>query len=1072
MGFRTIQRTRLLAGLSVAVSLTLAAGAQAATAGAAGFDSGAVSGLNARNIGSATMSGRISAVSAVHEATGKTTIYIGAASGGVWKSTDNGTTFKPVFDKQPVQSIGAIAIDPNHHDTVWVGTGEAWMRNSVSIGNGVYKTRDGGETWQYLGLPNSEHVARIAIDPRDGNTAYACVPGKLWSDSPDRGLYKTADGGHSWSLVLKGKNLSTGCSGLSMDPKNPNVLFAAMWDFRRKGWTFRSGGESPDAPSASGLFRSSDGGHSWTEITPEANSGFPKKPYGRIAVTIAPSNPKVVYAMVESTESALYRSDDGGQTWAPRDKSQNMVWRPFYFANLIVDPSNPDRLFKPDLNLIQSTDGGKSFSVVSGGAHGDSHDVWIDPTDPKFVVVGDDGGLWFSHDGGNKWWKAANLPISQFYHVSVDNADPYHVYGGLQDNSDWVGDSEYPGGISNGRWENMFGGDGFWMFEDPTDANYIYAESQGGFIGRINRHTHQIQLIQPQAGYKEKLRYNWNTPIALSPNDKVTLYIGAQFLFKSSDHGKSWERISPDLTTNNPQEQKQEQSGGVTVDNSYAEMHDTIYSISESPKQAGLIWVGTDDGNLQLTRDGGRSWHNVVGNVRGVPPRSWVSWVQASPVDAGTAFAAFDRHSFGDMAPYIYKTTDYGKSWTALVTRADNKGIKGFVHVIKQDAVNPSLLFAGSEFGLWISPDNGAHWAQFKGSDFPDVPVRDLTVQPRTNDLVLATHGRGIWIIDDITPLRNLTPSVLDSEVAFLPTRPVVQRINGWGGWPEGDAAFTGANPPDGAVITYYQKSRHLFGKLKLEVYDANGKLIDTLPGSVRRGINRVNWDMRVKPPRVPPAAQVAFNSAQGPRVVPGSYTIKLIKGDKSYERKLDIGLDPRDPFTLADRKAQFDAAMKVSDLFGRMTDLAYRIVAVRDGAKARAAQASSDPALQKQLNALADKADDIRKQIVATKEGGAITGEERKREYLDDVYGAIANYEGAPTAYQLARVDALSREIDDTARDFDKLRNGDLAQANTALKAKGMTEIAVPDKAPDDSGGAAGGGEAGQDRDGMFGRD
>jgi len=1066
-------------GFLAMVSIAALAGSMLAGTGIAAdkgpwarYDTGAISGLGARNIGSAAMSGRVSAVAAEREKNGKVTVYVGAASGGVWKSTDNGTTFKPVFDRQPVQSIGAIAIDPNHHDTVWVGTGESWMRNSVSIGNGVYKTSDGGETWRYMGLPRSEHVAKIAIDPHDGNTVYACVPGKLWSDSPDRGLYKTTDGGRTWSLVLKGGNLSTGCSGLSMDPKDPGVLFAAMWDFRRKGWTFRSGGESPTAKSDSGLFRSADGGRTWTEVTPAANKGFPEKPYGRIAVTIAPSNPKIVYAFVESPQSALFRSDDGGKTWSRRDNSQNMVWRPFYFANLIVDPTNPDRLFKPDLTLIQSTDGGKTFSEVGGGAHGDFHDVWIDPTDPKYVITGDDGGLWFSHDGGNKWWKANNLPISQFYHVSVDNDDPYHVYGGLQDNSDWVGDSEYPGGITNSRWENMFGGDGFWMFPDPSDKNYIYAESQGGFVARINRHTHQMQLIQPQAGYKEKLRYNWNTPIALSPHDPNALYIGAQFLFKSNDHGKTWQRISPDLTTNNPEQQKQEESGGVTVDNSYAEMHDTIFSISESPKQAALIWVGTDDGNLQVTRDGGKHWSNVVANIRGLPKGEWVSWVQASPFDAGTAWVAFDRHSFGDGNPYLYKTTDYGRSWTALVAPGNNKGVRGFVHVIKPDIVDPNLLFAGTEFGLWVSPDGGNHWAQYKGGDFPDVPVHDLVVQPRTSDLVVATHGRGIWIIDDVTPLRHLTPALLNADAAVLPTRPVVQRIEAFGGWPEGDASFTGPNPPTGAVITYYQKSRHLFGKLKLEIRAGNGKLIDTLPGNVRRGIARVTWNMHVAPPRVPPAAAVAGNSAQGPRVVPGVYTVKLVSGDKNYEQKLDIGLDPRDPFTLAERKAQFDAAMKVSDLFGRMTDLDYRIVAVRNGAQARAGQARSDPALQKQLHALADKADAIRKQIVATKEGGAITGEERLREYLDDVYGAINGYEGAPTDYQLARVDVIARELGDTAKDFDALRNGDLAKANAALKEKGMPEIAVPDKAPADSGGAAGSSQMLRDRDAFFERD
>ena len=449
-----------------------------------------------------------------------------------------------------------------------------------------------------------------------------------------------------------------------------------------------------------------------------------------------------------------------------------------------------------------------------------------------------------------------------------------------------------------------------------------------------------------------------------------------------------------------------------------------------------------------------------------------MSWVQASPFDAGTAYVAFDRHTFGDENPYIYKTTDYGQTWTALVTPGDSKGMRGFVHVIKPDVVDPDLLFAGTEFGLWISPDGGDHWAQYKGGDFPDVPVHDLVVQPRTGDQVVATHGRGIWIIDDITPLRHLTPEVLNADVTFLPARPIVQRIEAFGGWPEGDASFTGPNPPNGAVITYYQKSRHLFGKLKLEIHDSDGKLIDTLPGNVRRGIARVTWNMHVAPPRVPPAAAVAGNSAQGPRVVPGTYTVKLVSGDKSYEQKLDIGLDQRDPFTLADRKAQFAAAMKVSDLFGRMSDLDYRIVAVRDGAQARAGQVKSDPALQKQLLALADKADAIRKQIVATKEGGAVTGEERLREYLDDVYGAINGYEGAPTDYQLARVDVIARELDDTAKDFDALRAKELNDANAALKAKGLHEVAVPDKAPADAGGASGGGMTSRDRGALFERD
>ncbi|WP_445144940.1 WD40/YVTN/BNR-like repeat-containing protein [Dyella sp. Tek66A03] len=1054
----------VLPAIVLVSSFSFAAGAQAAAPDAAKapakFDAGVISGLSARNIGSAAMSGRISALAAVPEKDGKLTVYVGAASGGIWKSSDGGTTYKPVFDKQAVQSIGDIAIDPSNHETIWAGTGESWTRNSVSIGDGIYKSTDGGESWTNMGLKGSEHIAKILIDPKDSNTVYACAPGKLWSDSSDRGLYKTSDGGKSWKLVLSGKNLSTGCASISMDPKDPNVIFAGMWDFRRKGWTFRSGGESPTAPSGSGLFRSANGGQSWTEVTAAANQGFPKQPFGRIAVTVAPSNPAIVYALVESPDSALYRSDDGGKTWQQRDKSQLMVWRPFYFASLIVDPNNPDRLFKPDLRLIQSLDGGKSFSNVGGGAHGDSHVLWIDPRNTQSSIVGDDGGLWYSTDGGNKWWKGNNLPVSQYYHVSVDDADPYRVYGGVQDNACWVGDSAYPGGIANQQWTNYCGGDGFWMFADPADADYIYMETQGGSITRVNRHTHEARDIQPKPNYHEKLRWNWNTPIALSPNEKGTIYMGAQFLFRSRDHGQSWERISPDLTTNDPKKQEQEKSGGVTVDNSAAETYTTIYSISESPKQAGLIWVGTDDGNLQLTRDGGKSWTKVGGNIKGQPAGTWVSWVEASPYEAGTAFAAFDRHSFGDMNPYIYKTTDYGKSWTPLVTGQDSKGLRGYVHVIRQDPLKPNLLFAGTEFGLWISIDGGAHWAEFKGGDFPAVAVRDIAIQPRDGDLVLATHGRGIWIVDDITPLRALDPKVLGSEAMFLPSRPIQQRIDAFGGWPGGDAGFVGPNPPEGAAITYYQRDRHLFGKLKIEVLDSKGNLVDSIPASVRRGINRVEWSMQTKAPRVPPAAQIAGNSIQGPRVPPGTYTVRMTKGKDVFETQLEVGLDRRDKFSVADRQAQFDASNRVKQLFGDMSDLVGKINAVRHDAEAEAATLPAQDATRKQLDELGDKANDIRKKIVATTEGGAITGELRLREHTDELYGAIMSYEGKPSDYQLASIDALKRELGDVQKAFADFTANDLSKTNAALGAKHLKQITVPETMPEEEG-AAGGGKA-----------
>ncbi len=667
-----------------------------------------------------------------------------------------------------------------------------------------------------------------------------------------------------------------------------------------------------------------------------------------------------------------------------------------------------------------SDDGGRSFAGAGGGAHGDWHDVWIDPDNTKHVIGGDDGGLWISYDGGNRWWKSNNLPISQFYHVAVDARDPYQVYGGLQDNSSWVGDSSYPGGITNSRWENLYGGDGFWTVPDPTDADAVYAESQGGYAGRVDRKTHAARDIQPKAGYKEKLRFNWNTPIYASPNQKGTIYMGAQFLFRSRDKGDSWERISPDLTTNDPEKQKQEQSGGVTVDNSSAEMHTTIYAISESPKDGNVLWVGTDDGNVQLTRDGGKTWSNVAGNVRGAPKGLWVSWVEAGRYDAATAYVAFDRHTFGDMTPWVYRTTDFGKTWKRIAS--PEQGVRGYAHVIKEDTVKPSLLFLGTEFGLWISTDGGAAWAEFKGGDFPSVAVREVQVHPRDNDLVLATHGRGIWIVDDLTPLRSVTAETLAREAVFLPGRPVEQRIPAQGGWPEGDASYAGQNPPAGATITWYQRTRHLFGPIKLEVLDAGGKVVDTVTATKRRGINRAAWSMRVKPPRVPRAATIAFSASQGPRVPPGTYTVRLTKGGQSIETKLEIGVDRRASYGAADRKAQFDAVMKAHALFNEMSALVDRIDAARAAAANRAKSLSaSDPQAKKAAEAIA-KIDDVKKKIVATKEGGAITGEERIREHLDTAYGALLGWEGKPAQYQVERVETLRRELADVAKEFDAL--------------------------------------------------
>ncbi|HET7784532.1 MAG TPA: hypothetical protein VFL36_01050 [Myxococcales bacterium] len=1004
-------------------------------AGKVSFDEGVISGLGARNIGSAAMSGRVSAVAA-RNVSGKTLIYVGSASGGVWKSQDGGTKFKPVFDREPVQSIGAVTIDPGNPDVVWVGTGETWTRNSVSVGDGIYKSTDAGETWTNMGLRESERIARIVVHPKKSNTVYACVTGKLWSDSKDRGVYRTTDGGKTWSLVLTYfGNASTGCSSLTMDPQNPDVLFAGLWDFRRKGWTFRSGGEGPGAPSGSALLRTADGGRTWTQLN---GNGLPAHPWGRVEVVIAPSRPKRVYAFIESEHSALYRSDDGGRNWVALDRSQSMVWRPFYFARLVVDPTNPDRLFKTNLQLIVSEDGGRSFSPSSGGAHGDWHDLWIDPQNPRHVIGGDDGGLWQSYDGGSRWWKQENLPISQFYHVAVDGADPYHVYGGLQDNSTWVGDTAYGRGIGNSQWENLYGGDGFWAVPDTSDPEAVYVESQGGFIGRVDRRTMASRGIQPEAGYKEKLRFNWNAPIAASPTQKGVVYIGAQFLFRSKDRGDTWERISPDLTTNDPEKQKQEQSGGITVDNSSAEMHTTITVISESPLDPNTIWVGTDDGNVQVTRDGGGHWTNVVSNVAGLPAASWVSWVEASRFDPGTAYATFDRHTFGDMTPWVYRTRDFGKTWT----RIGGPALRGYAHVIKEDTVKKDLLFLGTELGLFISPDGGSTWADFRGGDFPRVAVRDLQIHPREGDLVLATHGRGIWIVDDLSPLRALSQETLAKEVAFLPGRTAQERMPAGGGWSEGDATFVGENPPNGATIAWYQRSRHLYGPIEIEVLDGQGKHIDTIPASTRRGLNRVTWSMQLKPPRVPRAATVANAGSRGPRVLPGTYTVRLRKAGQTLESHLEVALDRRATYSLEDRRKNYQAELEVVSLFGDMSTLVDRIDAAQKGTAERTGKLRKGDPLAARLQELRDKLEEVRRKIVTTKEGGAITGEERIREHTDQLYGALLRYEGKPAAYQEARIVALRRELSDVQKEFDQLAATEVKALDAALHERNLPAI------------------------------
>src|SRR5688572_22577610 len=989
-------------------------------------------GILARPIGPAVMSGRVAAIDAV--AGDPLTIYVGAASGGVWKSIDAGNTFKPVFDDH-TQSIGAVRVDPSNPKTVWVGTGESWTRNSVSVGTGFYKTIDGGETWTQMGLKDSERIARIAVDPKASDTVYACATGRLWSPSEERGVYKTADGGKTWERVLF-VDSDTGCSDLALDPQEPSVLYAGMWQFRRYPDFFKSGGKG------SGLYKSSDAGKTWKKVA----SGLPKGELGRIAVAASPSRPSTVYAVVEAKKTALYRSDDAGESFREVNSSFNIGVRPFYFAHVVVDPTDHNTVYKPGLVTTVSTDGGKTFSSPFTGSHGfgvhsDHHALWINPKNPSELLLGTDGGLYLSYDKAHHWTFAKNLPLSQFYHVSADNERPYNVYGGLQDNSSWVGPSRSVGGIENRDWDCIGNGDGFWAFADPNDSDTLYTEWQGGELSRIKRSTGEIKLIKPYAATGEKeLRFNWNTPIHLSPNDPGTIYFGSQFLHRSRDRGDTWERISPDLTTNDPKRQRHEQSGGVTIDNSTAENNTTIYTISESPKNRDVIWVGTDDGHLQVTRDGGKTWTNVVKNVAGVPAGTWVSRVEASPHEEGTAFATFDGHRAGDMATYVFKTTDHGATWTPLAPPS----VEGYAWVVKQDPVNPTLLVLGTEFGLYLSLDSGQQWARFKG-DLPKVAVHDLVIQPREGDLVIATHGRGIYILDDLTPIRALTQQTLGSDVALLPSRPSERTIEAnVGGWFAGDEEFIGRNPPEAAAITYWLKKRHLMGDLKVEVYDAQGKLISTIPGTKRVGINRVVWPMRLPQPKLPPSTNLV-PPAPGPRLPEGAYAIKLIKGKETLDGKVELVADPRSDHSAEDRAAQQKTAL---DLYGdleRLTWVAESAASAQKHAGEQAAKLGARDGLRSRLERLASTLDTFGKSLAASSEAGWLSGEQKLREKLGTLYFAINAYEGKPTASQTERLEILERELAAAEARWQALQAKELAAANDALRAQKLEPIPTP---------------------------
>lgn len=887
-------------------------------------------GLKPRAIGPAGMSGRITAIDAV--ISNPDIIFAGTASGGVWRSTSGGVTWEPVFDKESTLSIGAIAIQQDNPSVVWVGTGEGNPRNSVNGGDGIYKSLDGGNTWKKMGLEKTRHIHRIIIDPKNPNTVYVAAIGSPWGEHPERGVYKTSDGGQTWERILF-VDEKTGCAELVMDPSNPNKLFANMWQHRRMPWTFTSGGPS------SGLYVTYDGGKNWKKLT--SKNGLPEGDLGRIGIAIARSKPNVVYALIEAKKNALYRSVDGGENWVMVNDKPEIGDRPFYYHEIYVDPKNENRVYTIYSRVGVSEDGGKSFRQLLqySGVHPDHHAWWIHPENPMLIIDGNDGGLNISRDGGKTWVFADNIPVGQFYHINVDMEHPYNVYGGMQDNGSWVGPAYVwrNGGIRNHYFQEVFFGDGFDVMPDPDNSRFGYAMSQGGNLARYDRLTGFTKFIRPTHPNPDvKLRFNWNAALAQDPFNNSTIYYGSQFLHKSTDKGTTWEIISPDLTTNDPEKQKQHESGGLTLDVTGAENHCTIIAIAPSPVQQGVIWVGTDDGNLQLTRDGGKTWTNLSPRIGGMPKNAWIPQIHPSARQAGEAFVVVNNYRMFDYKPYLFRTKDFGNTWESLVTPAQ-VGESNYTLAIVQDPEEPKLLFLGTENGLFVSIDEGKNWTRWTNGYPAGVPTMDLIIHPREHDLVIGTFGRAVYVLDDIRPLRELARKggMPDATVKLFapPDAYQVSLQQPAGPRFDADAIFNGENRPAGAMITYWvnkpepakaepapadkksgkkapepapptpakPRQEVKYDSVKVEIINANGEVINTLRQKAPEatGLYRLQWNLTERAERQPSRERSrgqggGFGGGFGTPVLPGTYKLRITFGDAKDSTMLTVKPDPR----------------------------------------------------------------------------------------------------------------------------------------------------------------------------------
>ncbi|UCH96517.1 MAG: hypothetical protein JSV88_06615 [Candidatus Aminicenantes bacterium] len=1009
--------------------------------------------LELRNIGPANMGGRTVDIAVPENNT--SIIYAAVGPSGLWKSINNGLNWSPVFDKKSSVSVGAVAVSQSHPDIVWVGTGEATCRNSAAIGDGVYKSVDSGKTWENMGLENTRHIAKIIIDPVNPDIVYVGALGHLWGPNQERGVFKTKDGGKTWEKVLY-LDENTGTADMAIDPSNNRILYAAAYNFRRMPYSFRSGGKH------SGIYKTTDRGETWKRLT----KGLPGGVNGRIGLAVSRSRPELVYAIVENKNSGIFRSEDRGETWIRMcdKKTFDIVnVRPFYFSNITVDPNNDLIVYAYSIFAFVSKDGGKTFKNLAPGPHGDHHIIWIDPKNSHHIISGNDGGIDISWDGGKTWHAVQNATWAEVYQLGFDLRDPYYVYAGLQDNGIWGGpvNSRDKQGILNLHWYPVSGGDGFYVQVDPKKPHIIYGNAQMGRITRFNLETGDFQAIIPRAPLDEEpYRFNWNSPIHLSPHDSNIIYFGGNFLFKSTHQGNSWTKISPDLSSNDPK--KMIESGGpITTDNSGAEVHCTILTISESPVKQGVIWAGTDDGNLWITRDNGKTWTNVIKNINKVPDAAWISRVEASHFSGGTAYVTIDRHRVDDYSPYVYKTEDSGKTWKSL--RANLPGT-GYLHVIREDPLNKNLLYLGSEFGLYFSFNGGKKWVPLKNG-FPTAAVRDIQVHPQANDLVIGTHGRGVWIIDDISPLQQLKREIFETPAVLFNIRPAALYLLKSSSDPYSIPTFSAPNPPFGAAINYYLNIEPEKGeKVFLHIYDTRGSKVRTLEGTGSIGLNRVYWDLRGEPAfkKIPEYFKEGIfrylGLPQGPLVLPGKYRIVLDYKEKKYEKEVIVKADKSQDYPVG-------ARLENQEMINRLNDLLRKIFMAPAGIKMLDKQLQildeNLKSMEKPPIEVIEKLKALREKIEKVKKFFAVTGIEgifRRPlklalsggplvEQLYILQLEINSYPGSPTQTQKKRFKEISEKLLSLLQQVQELKDKNIPGLNRLLRENQIDYIRIPQK-------------------------